>query len=110
MLGHLARVCGVSDVCALWPRFAPCLLGGACHVATVPDIMRGANFALVDSRRLFPKVARQALRLVLLPDRVAPVNLGEDLFRDEQPRLAPAALAVNPAASYQRSLAMACSS
>ena len=49
VLGHLARVCGMSEVCALWPRLAPCLPGGACHVAIVPDVMQDANFAVVDS-------------------------------------------------------------
>ena len=95
VLGHLARVCGMTEVCAPWPRFAPCLPGGACHVAIVPTVMQDANYAIVDSRRVFPRDVRKALRLVLLPDRVAPVNLGDDLFRDEPPRLALGALALD---------------
>ena len=90
----LSRICGIDEVCLLWPRFAPCLPGGACHVVAVPEVMQNECFAIVDSRRVFPTAVRQALRLVQLPDRVSPAHFGDDLCGHET-RLLPGSVAVD---------------
>ena len=91
----LAGLCGVTEACALWPDFAPCIHGEVGHVVIVPEVLRSDRFAIVDSRRLFPSDARSALRLVMLPDRVAAAHVRTDLLKDMQTRRVPGWLAVN---------------
>ena len=92
---HLSKICGLTGMCVLWPHFAPCFSGGACHAVLVPDVLCHAAFAIVDSRRVYPHESRRALRLVQLPDRLRQNEAGSALLEGIRTSRPPGAVALD---------------